>query len=209
MVQCAWCTGCFSILSRRVWGGVLVGAGAGCGVGGCTGNRGYPPLQLMPVLWTLCDGFWVHCWRFACCSIRGRICLCMAGASFSPAFCLCYRHLSFSATECPFTHCLCCLCKWVCGQLRGLCVVSCGFLPGCAAGMFGRARVCAGGCSAGGHRLSLLGFYSMLAPCVVVPGMLLGLPSSLVVVMCALPGVVPACCVCPMRRCGAPGFVVW
>ena len=42
----------------------------------------------------------------------------------------------------------------------------------------------------------------------VVPGMLLGVPSLLVVVTCALPGVVPACCVCPVRRCGAPGFVV-
>ena len=49
---------------------------------------------------------------------------------------------------------------------------------------------------------------SVLVPCVVVPGMLLGVPSSLVVVTCALPGVVPACCVCPVRRCGALGFVV-
>ena len=49
---------------------------------------------------------------------------------------------------------------------------------------------------------------SVLAPCVVVPRMLLGLPSSLVVVSCALPGVVLACCVCSVRRCGAPGFVV-
>ena len=44
---------------------------------------------------------------------------------------------------------------------------------------------------------------SVLVPCVVVPGMLLGVPSSLVVVTCVLPGVVPAHCVCPLRRCGA------
>ena len=48
----------------------------------------------------------------------------------------------------------------------------------------------------------------MLAPFVVVPGMLLGVSSSLVVVICALPGVVPAFCVYPVRRCGVPGFVV-
>ena len=49
---------------------------------------------------------------------------------------------------------------------------------------------------------------SVLAPWLVVPGVLLGVPSSLVAVTCALPGVVPARCVYPVRRCGAPGFVV-
>ena len=45
-------------------------------------------------------------------------------------------------------------------------------------------------------------------PWVVVPGMLLGVPSSLVAATRALPGVVPACCVYLVRCCGVPGFVV-
>ena len=32
--------------------------------------------------------------------------------------------------------------------------------------------------------------------------------TSGLVVTCALPGVVPTSCFCPLRRCGAPGFVV-
>ena len=73
----------------------------------------------------------------------------MAGVNISLAFCLCHRHLSLSTSAGPFTHCLSCLCKSDCGRLRRLCVVSCRFLQGCAVGMFGRARVCVGGFSAG------------------------------------------------------------
>ena len=54
----------------------------------------------------------------------------------------------------------------------------------------------------------LLYWGSVLAPRVVVPGVLLEVPSSLVAVTCALLGVVPTCCVCPVRRCGALGFAV-
>ena len=82
-------------------------------------------------------------------------------------------------------------------------MVSYGLLQGCAAGMFGRVRVCTGRCSAGS-----LFWGSVLAPRVVVPGVLLEVPSSLVAVACALPGVVLACCAYPVRRCGAPGLVV-
>ena len=38
---------------------------------------------------------------------------------------------------------------WGCEPLHGPCVVSYGFLQGCAVGLFGRARVCTRGCSAG------------------------------------------------------------
>ena len=40
---------------------------------------------------------------------------------------------------------------------------------------------------------------SVLAPCVLVPGLLLGAHPSLFVVTCALTAVVPACCVYPVR----------
>ena len=37
-MQCAWCTGCFSCSSRGMWE-VLIGADAGCGIGGCRCSR--------------------------------------------------------------------------------------------------------------------------------------------------------------------------
>ena len=49
---------------------------------------------------------------------------------------------------------------------------------------------------------------SMLALSMAAAGVLLGIPSSLVAVTCALLGVVPACYVYPVRGCGVSGFVV-
>ena len=63
-----------------------------------------------------------------------------------------------------------------------------------------------GGCSAG-WAWGFVG--SVLAPWVVVLGVLLEVSSSLVAVACALPGVVPACCVCLVRRCGCQEPVPW
>ena len=73
------------------------------------------------------------------------------------------------------------------GRLHGPCVVGYGFLQGCAAGIFGRERVCTGWCSTGWARSSS---FSFLVLCQIH--------------RCALPGVASACCVV----CGTSGFVV-
>ena len=138
--------------------------------------------------------------------------MCITGVSFFlPAFCLCHRHLSFSASVGPFTHCLCCFCALGCGRLRGLCVVSSGFLQGCAGGCS-----VGHGCGRGVLRWAGTGFLcwcSVLAPCAAVRGVLLGVPASLDVVTCALPGMLclPGAPlwhagVCCQRRCPGCGL---
>ena len=157
-----------------------------------------PFLPLMPVLWTLCR--WMVGPLLVCClpwhsrvhrCVLGRRALFTGILALSPAPALIRQHSHFSSFPKLLMHMRLWATAWsLCGQ-------------GWVTTWLCRGHVRWGAVVHGGvHRkvgAGCLFWDSELFPWVVIPGVLLGVPSCLVAVTCALPGVVPACCVLSTR----------